>query len=251
MKRRIKIVWAVVFAGVLMSSCGGKRASQMEDKPNIGTSTAIDGDSTLYGLACDGCSDSVLVFLPGKGGDPVTYDIIDAFALRRVIGRPKTGDWVAVVLNKEDSLKADMVINLDELKGQWVQLLAPVLRKKPVREGLEEEEQEEMDSLLHERLKPVEIGFALKRHYVAQPIGMLYAMTAKEDDPVVFPTPKRYMEWHVFNGRLVLKVRPTKEDSLQNRLEVCDTAEFLMLTRDSLRLRFKDGEKGYYRKIGK
>ena len=90
----------------------------------------------------------------------------------------------------------------------------------------------------------MEIGFALKRHYVAQPIGMLYAMTAKEDDPVVFPTPKRYMEWHVFNGRLVLKVRPTKEDSLKNRLEVCDTAEFLMLTRDSLRLRFKDGEKG-------
>ena len=47
------------------------------EKPdgNVGTSTKIEGDSTRYGLACEGCTDSVLVFLPGTGGDPVTYNI--------------------------------------------------------------------------------------------------------------------------------------------------------------------------------
>ena len=118
------------------------------------------------------------------GGDPVTYNIVEAFMHRRVIGRPKTGDWVAVVLNGEDSLKADMVINLDELKGQWVQWVAPTLRKNPMTEVLEEAVQEEMDSLLRERLKPVEMGFALKRHYEAQPIGLRHALSARDDDPV-------------------------------------------------------------------
>lgn len=247
---RKSVLCLVVAMASLLAACGGKPSSGEKPDGNVGTSTKIEGDSTRYGLACEGCTDSVLVFLPGTGGDPVTYNIVEAFMHRRVIGRPKTGDWVAVVLNGEDSLKADMVINLDELKGQWVQWVAPTLRKNPMTEGLEEAVQEEMDSLLRERLKPVEMGFALKRHYAAQPIGLLHALTSSDDDPVKFPVPKRYMEWHVFNGRLVLKIRPTKEDSLHHRLEVCDTADFLLLTRDSLRLRFKDGEKGYSRKNG-
>lgn len=247
---RKSVLWLAMATACLLAGCGGKPSPSEQPDGNVGTSTKIEGDSTRYGLACEGCTDSVLVFLPGTGGDPVTYDIVDAFMHSRVIGRPKTGDWVAVVLNGEDSLKADMVINLDELKGQWVQWVAPTLRKKPMAEGLTEEVQEEIDSLLRERLKPVEIGFALKRHYAAQPIGLLHSLSSSDDDPVEFPIPKRYSEWHVFNGRLILKIRPTKEDSLKNRLEIGDTAEFLLLSRDSLRLRFKDGEKGYSRKNG-
>ncbi len=250
MKRTNRMVLLLMFAGMLIGACS-KQPPRKEDEPSVGTSTKIEGDSMLYGLACEGCTDSVLVFLPGTGGDPVTFDIIDATLQHKVIGRPKTGDWTAVVLNRENRKKADMVINLDELKGQWVSLVAPTLRHAPTALVDGEEEQAEFDSLLQERLKPIEMGFALKRHYVAQPIGTVRAMSTREDDPVVFPQPRRYMEWHVYNGLLVLKVRPTHEDSLKNRLNVCDTAEFLMLTRDSLRLRFKDGDKGYYRKSEK
>lgn len=104
-------------------TCACSSPPKQSDDTNIGTSTKIEGDSTLYGLACEGCTDSVLVFLPGSGGDPVTYDIIDATLQGRVIGKPKTGDWVAVVLDSSNPKKGDMVINLDELKGQWVELV--------------------------------------------------------------------------------------------------------------------------------
>lgn len=246
MKMRVYL-W-IIMAACLTAGCGEKIKRTGDPDANIGTNTKIAGDSTLYGLACEGCTDSVLVFLPGSGGDPVAYDILEATLHHRVIGRPKTGDWVAVLPDKEEKGKANMVINLDELKGQWVQMVAPTLRSIPIDDNLDESEQREIDSLLAERMKPVEIGFTLKRHYVAQPIGMFRQMQAKENDPVVFPVPRRYMEWHVFNGRLIMKVRPMREDTLNGHLEICDTAELLLLTRDSLRLRFNDGEKGYHRK---
>lgn len=244
----MKNILRTLLAALLIASCGGRDAKQSDDNPNVGTSTKIAGDSTLYGLACEGCTDSVLVFLPGTGGDPVVYNIIDATERHHVIGRPATGDWVAVVLNAADKQKADLVVNLDELKGQWVQLVSPTLRHNVDDELLSDDERAERDSILQERLKPIEMGFALKRHYVAQAIGTMRAMRQSDDDPVVFPMPKRYVEWHIFNGRLVLKQRPTKEDSLRKRLNVCDTADLLLLTRDSLRLRFSDGEQGYHRK---
>ena len=67
MRNNILLLIAAIL--VLFSGCGTKE----EQKPEktIGLSTNIEGDSTLYGLACDGCTDSVLVFLSGKGGDPV------------------------------------------------------------------------------------------------------------------------------------------------------------------------------------
>ena len=61
-----------------MTACGSKQPK--EDKvPNdaISMYKSIPGDSALYGLACDGCTDSILVFLPYSGGDPDTFDIIN------------------------------------------------------------------------------------------------------------------------------------------------------------------------------
>ena len=243
----------IIFAvGILVStSCRNKTE---EPKKTVGTSTKIKGDSTLYGLACDGCTDSVLVFLSGQGGDPVNYNIIDASKNRKVIGRPQVGDWVCLIVNGTDKKKADLVINLDRLKGTWVNLEKPWLRKRldaPSLGNMDAETKHRIDSMIKIQLKPVEIGFALRRHYEARPVGLEYSRNKNQDNPVVYPTPKFYTEWHIFNGKLVLTegaLRMGNQRKVKTKYK-SDTVEIVMMLRDSLRIRYKDGkEKGFYRK---
>lgn len=243
----------IIFAvGILVSmSCSNKTE---EPKKTVGTSTKIKGDSTLYGLACDGCTDSVLVFLSGQGGDPVNYNIIDASKNRKVIGRPHVGDWVCLIVNGTDKKKADLVINLDRLKGTWVNLEKPWLRKRldaPSLGNMDAETKHRIDSMIKIQLKPVEIGFALRRHYEARPVGLEYSRNKNQDNPVVYPTPKFYTEWHIFNGKLVLTegaLRMGNQRKVKTKYK-SDTVEIVMMLRDSLRIRYKDGkEKGFYRK---
>jgi len=250
MKHFVLFIATIASLVCIGCSSGNKKA---EEAKTVGTSTSIDGDSTLYGLACDGCTDSVLVFLPGKGGDPVTYDIINATMKHRVIGKPKVGDWVAVILNGENPRKADMVIDLDELKGTWVELVKPTRREQVAALDLDEEAKHIQDSIGESLMKPVEIGFSLKRHYTAQPFGRRFRNTASDvESPVIFPSPKFYTEWHVINGKLVLsiseRVRLEHSDSTKMMVVGHDTVDFILMTKDSLRLKFKDGERGYYRK---
>ena len=235
----------ILLAILLMAACKNEKKEVLP----IGLNTKIEGDSTLYGLACDGCTDSVLVFLSGKGGDPVTYDIIDAMREHHVIGRPHVGDWVAVLIDPEDSTKASMVINLDELKGTWTQKKTPILKERIQDFELSDEEQAKIDSSMRKLLQPVDVGFALKRHYTATPIGVLRRSRTNEDSPVIMPILKFYVEWHVFNGQLVLKERKMAEvEGKRTFVENFDTASFVMMTSDSLVLRFKDGEQSYSRK---
>lgn len=236
---------------MVSTSCSNKTE---EPKKTVGTSTKIKGDSTLYGLACDGCTDSVLVFLSGQGGDPVNYNIIDASKNRKVIGRPQVGDWVCLIVNGTDKKKADLVINLDRLKGTWVNLEKPWLRKRldaPSLGNMDAETKHRIDSMIKIQLKPVEIGFALRRHYAARPVGMEYSRNKNQDNPVVYPTPKFYTEWHIFNGKLVLTegaLRMGNQRKVKTKYK-SDTVEIVMMLRDSLRIRYKDGkEKGFYRK---
>ncbi|MBR1400341.1 MAG: hypothetical protein IJ562_01975 [Prevotella sp.] len=250
MKQFVLFIGAI--AAFVCVGCSSRNQAPEENK-TVGTSTSIEGDSTLYGLACDGCTDSVLVFLPGKGGDPVTYDIINATMKRRIIGKPKVGDWVAVILNGENPRKADMVIDLDELKGTWVELVMPTKREQIATLDVDPEAKRIQDSIVASLMKPIEIGFSLKRHYTAQPFGRRYRnTTSDEESPVVFPTPKFYTEWHVINGKLVLsiseRVRMEHGDSTKMMVVGHDTIDFVLMTKDSLRLKFKDGERGFYRK---
>ncbi len=243
----------IIFAVAILvgTSCSNKTE---EPKKTVGTSTKIKGDSTLYGLACDGCTDSVLVFLSGQGGDPVNYNIIDASKNRKVIGRPQVGDWVCLIVNGTDKKKADLVINLDRLKGTWVNLEKPWLRKRldaPSLGNMDAETKHRIDSMIKIQLKPVEIGFALRRHYEARPVGLEYSRNKNQDNPVVYPTPKFYTEWHIFNGKLVLTegaLRMGNQRKVKTKYK-SDTVEIVMMLRDSLRIRYKDGkEKGFYRK---
>ena len=69
MKKSILFLFSTI---LMMSACGSKQQPPQEDVANdaISMQKNLPGDSALYGLACDGCTDSVLVFLPYSGGDP-------------------------------------------------------------------------------------------------------------------------------------------------------------------------------------
>ena len=238
-------------AAIISMACGNNGGPGPEEEKSVGTSTHIEGDSTVYGLACYGCTDTVLVFLPGRGGDPVVYNILEATKDGRVIGHPTVGDWVAVIVNGTDTTKADMVIDLDQLKGTWVSLVSPILRERIEHDYETAEGQAHEDSLLKELMQPVEMGFSLKQHYTAQAVGRRLAARTSDDSPVILPTPRNYTEWHVINGQLVLTATdPQEQNGVKNAAKKMDndTADFILMTHDSLRLRFRDGERGYYRK---
>ena len=76
----------------------------------------IKGDSMIYGLVCDGTTDSVIVLWPFSG-DPVIYDCIDAHDSHRIIGKPSIGDWVGIIRDSIDTTVVAMAIDLDQLKG--------------------------------------------------------------------------------------------------------------------------------------
>ena len=210
----------------------------------------MPGDSTVYGLACDGCNDTILVFLPRQGGDPDTFNILNASKNHQVFGRPMIGDLVGVLTNRENQKVADKVINIEQLKGKWCYMVEPKLREiagMPL-SRLQGEQREEMDSMLREMLQPREFGFEIKSDYTARPIGMIRSMTSDEESPVVYPPLKRYREWRIFNGRLILS--EGARDSLGNiTVTNTDTAQLVLLHRDTLVLRFNEGEQGYYRKV--
>jgi len=246
----ILLLTMAVFA---IASCGNKAEQDTKFNDSLGTTERAVGDSTLYGLACEGCTDSVLVFLSFDGGDPVTYDIINATKHKRIIGQLETGDWVGVVLNPIDKKKADMVIDLDQLKGTWVYKAMPKMRNKENDANviMTSEEKAEQDSLLKAAMTPREQGFSLKRSYVAEPVGVGWQNGNEEDSPVIYPELKMYNEWHVYNGKLLLtanKMSPQENKKKMSGKIATDTVEFVFMIKDSLQLRFKDGIRSYYRK---
>jgi hypothetical protein len=246
-----KVFWLAAVAALTMTiaACGSKESKQTDDNEAISTKQNLPGDSTVYGLACDGCNDTILVFLPRYGGDPDTFNILGASKAQKVFGRPKIGDKMAVVVNHNNPKVADMVIDLEELKGEWCYVVKPQLRR---RADLSQEAQQRFlkeapDSLISELMQPREYGVEIKSENTARPIGFVHAMTSDEESPVVYPQLKRYREWHIFNGLLVLS--ETKRDTTGVQTVInSDTAQFVLLRRDTLVLRFEDGEQGYYRK---
>ncbi|MCD8291465.1 MAG: lipocalin family protein [Prevotella sp.] len=246
MKKLIPFI--ILFIAITTISCGNKTTNKtILQNDSISSSTKVEGDSTLYGLACEGCTDSVLIFLSFDGGDPITYDIIKAVQKHKILGRMTTGDWIAVVLNPNDSTVADEVINLDQLKGNWVYKAMPEPRNGIKKELSSKNIDEDVDSIIQSQMKPNEQGFALKRNNVAEPIGKIYRN--QDNSPVVYPEIKSYSEWRIYNGALILSQKKAvrKGNKITTVLEN-DTVEITFLRKDSLRLKFSDGTRGYYRK---
>lgn len=246
MKKTLFISAITATAILALSACGGKSTKgNNNDNPQDSMAYSImkkeKGDSTLYGLACDGCSDSVVVFLPFEGGDPVTYEIIDARRMGKIFGRPKIGDKLALMVNPEDKEEASLVIDLDELKGSWCNTFMPKFRdleKMPAR--LRRRMMADMpDSIKNKFLVPKEFGFEINGSNTINPIGNVrHAETSDEMSPVEYPKQKRYSEWRIYNGHLLLA---TKKHGI-------DTTDIITLSPDTLVLKFKDRVQGYYRK---
>ena len=243
-----KIIFAV------MAVMGIAACQQKSPSPESGTMPAHQnepGDSTRYGLACDGCTDSILILLPIEGGDPDTFDIIHANQQHLIYGRPRIGDEMAVILNPDDKEEALMVINMERLRGEWCYQVTPTFRNL---ENMPKKMQRRMmeripDSVKERLLVPREYGIRLKRNHLAQSIGAYRNSAGSEMSPVEYPKLRRYASWRLFNGRLVLETDTTRlsKDSEKRTLEH-DTADILLLVHDSLILRFKDHEQSYYRK---
>ena len=248
-----KAVILLAIGAILTIACSSKKQHPMHSATEaISLFKNLEGDSALYGLACDGCTDSVLVFLPYSGGDPDTFDIIDAFQQRRIYGRLHIGDEVAVILNPEDSAEAVKVFNMEELKGTWCYMVSPTMRHI---DNMPRRMQRRMmeripDSIKEQMLVPREYSLRLKRDNTVQVRVGQYRQTTTDDmSPVEYPKAKRYTEWHLYNGHLILKADTIAGFSQEGDKPETDTVTIELLFNDSLVLRFPDHTQSYYRKI--
>jgi hypothetical protein len=184
---------------LLTIACGSNQQPTVTDVADdaISLKKNLPGDSALYGLACYGCTDSVLVFLPYSGGDPDTFDIINAFLQHRIYGRPRIGDELAVTVNPEDRDEALSVVNMEMLKGEWCYQVLPQLRTlESMHKRMQRRMIERMpDSLRQLMMTPREYSLRLKRDYTASARGGMRRRTTTDDmSPVEYPSIKRYTD---------------------------------------------------------
>ena len=232
---------------VLFGACHS--GTQKEENSSVYNEiTTLKGDTTIYGLACDGCTDSILVYLPFNGGDPDTIDILNARVQRKVFGRPDVGDEVAFVLNASNKKVADLVINIDRLKGSWCYQVTPKLRRRlgASADSVVQLPPDFPDSLRKKWFQPLEYGMELQRDNQVRPIGT--RQRGKEQQgPVEYPEMKRYREWHIYNGHLLL-METRRDTAGTTKVLSTDTADIIVMRHDTLLLRFANHEQGYYRK---
>ena len=113
------LIFATICALTMLSSC-----SQTKENDNQVESSEVDSllndDATIYGLACDGCNDTIVVFLTldYDGGDPDTLNVLDATRQHLVFGNIRIGDKLAIVRDEQDSTRARMLVDLDNLMGE-------------------------------------------------------------------------------------------------------------------------------------
>lgn len=234
---------------LLLVGCFGRRGMG-DDGEAIDKSQKLPGDNMIYGLACDGCTDSVIVFLPNEGGDPVTYQIIGAMTKHQVFGHPEVGDWVGLMLNPKDSTEATLVIDLDQLKGTWTYEVMPTIRERATKSA-QEISAELSDSMRALLFVPREYGFTLKRHHAASSVGNVFkGNSLTHEDLVEYPPVPRYTGWHTWNGKLIL-TRDTVDVISKKRLSEKqiqrDTMSFVYMKEDSLTLRANGKTIGFHR----
>ncbi|MBO4826486.1 MAG: hypothetical protein J5506_04530 [Prevotella sp.] len=252
MKSRTSFIFLAAWA-VAVSCSGGMEKNQPEDTETSEPAIVLEGDSTIYGMACEGTSDSLLVFLPDSGGNPVSYDILQARIERRIVGRITTGDNLALLLNDDSAGTVRSIIDIDQLKGSWAYMVMPQLKERfknmPARK--DGPSQAVLDSMLNRLMVPREYGMKLLRDNTVERIGSNTRRQRNENSPVEYPRQPRYTEWHIWNGKLIFTAGNINMPEINERYkhEVShDTADIVFLRKDSLQLRFADGIRSYYRK---
>ena len=215
------------------------------------------GDSTIYGLVCSGCTDSVLVFLPDRGGDPIYLNIINAYRAHRIFGYPEVGDKIALLLNPQDSTEVMVAIDIDQLRGTWVYQEMPYFKFQDnseeidsIRKTVSKEALQRMDSVLQTMMVPREYGYTFKRDFTIMPVGgPPRTKSLGENSPVEYPPLIRYHDWHIHNGKIIFSSGGIKINEKNTNAEtsplVNDTAEFVILLRDTMAIRFGDTVRGF------
>ena len=257
--RKITYIANLLLILSLVVALGGCRKRGLNSSDNADTpfvfepEVEIKGDSMLYGLSCDGSSDSVIVLWPFKG-DPISYNCIDAKRQGRIIGKPQIGDWVGIMINPEDTTEAVFVINLDQLKGTWTYPVLPVMKElSQMSKRMQHRMMENLnDSIKQTYFIPREYGFTLKRSHNAQAVGRIMRSNSLEDDsPVQYPEVRNYRKWYMHNGRLLLvsydPIMPGQEEGKRPEV-LMDTLDFVYMDNDSLILRQHGIRYGFHRK---
>ncbi len=264
MKKSFYLVIAISI--ILFAACGGKKDMKENPEAQGNDSTAFADDETIYGLACEGTTDSVVWLLPLDASDPIKFDILNAHLSHKVFGKIKTGDNIAVVVNPGDSTVADMVIDIEQLKGTWCYVVMPTLKDA---DKMTKREQAEIlrhmpDSVKDILFVPREYGFTLKRNNQASPVGMVIQTgTQEEESPVVYAEVARYSSWHILNGKLVLTQKTSQmpaepqdtiaegdenaPQTINRQVVKNDTADIVFMLGDSLVLQFGKQKQSYYR----
>lgn len=248
-------IFVAIFIVITIVSC--KR--QAADTTNINDPFAGDyrmaDDSTVYGLACKGSSDDAILLLPADGSDPVRYDIVLATRRNKVLGSINTGDRIALVPNKKHANVADMVINLDELKGVWCYMVMPQMRQDSYeQEQVQDRTKDSMaDSLAHSLFVPLEYGFWLKSQGEAASVGYIRELnTLVDESPVTYPSLDYFIKWQIWNGKFILasgKPKYDKDNTVDGYTDIrYDTCSIDFLSHDSLALTDRNGTRCYYRK---
>ncbi len=237
-----KITTFFILTGILLfAACGSKDAPLTDE-----VKKSADADKMIYGLACDGCSDSVIVFMPFSLGDslsypdPISLNIVKAMRDKQVFGHPEIGDWVGVMINPDNSKEATMVVDLDQLKGTWTYQVMPKLKQMATKSE-SQIEAELTDSMREILFIPREYGFSLKRHHQAAAVGFVYKGNDLEGESIVeYPVVPTYTTWYTHNGKLILvgDTLDAKRKRLPDLKVKRDTAEFVFMQEDSLVLRF-------------
>lgn len=252
----LSFITSVAIVAAIVSCSSGKGQKAGEEQPE--QLQRLTGDRTIYGLACEGCTDSVIVLLPEDDSDPITFDCIKAFRRHKVQGRMKVGDWIAVVPNTKDSLVADLAIDLEELKGIWCYVVMPTLKDAS---SMTKQQQAQAIAAMSDSLKelyfvPREYGFYLKRQWICQSVGYVSQQNSLEDEsPVVYPALSYFTGWRIWNGKLItISGQPEmkKDKKGQNVMTVVnerqDTCDIDYLLGDSLVLSSDGISRSYYRK---
>lgn len=213
--------------------------------PNTQNATS-EKDSTVYGLACDGCNDTTVIYLPlpYNDCDPDTLNILEASRQGHVYGELRIGDKLAIIRNHQDTTVADLVISTDALQGEWCFRVRPTMRQRP--DGSHLQLNDSLRQLLQvER----EYGFIIKPDSMVFSKGFGNApQTSDDESDIVYPTPRRYRRWFVSNGQLLLA--EAKLDSVGTLKTITvDTTSFVRLNADTMVLRFANGDHEYYRKV--
>lgn len=252
MSHKLVFIFCLFFSSlVALVSCNTK---EMKDAEKPAYTVRLQGDSAVYGLACDGCNDTIVVVLPEDNSDPVTYNIMEAKRRKRVLGKVQIGDRLCIVLNKKNKKKADVVVDIDKLAGIWCYIVMPKMRDAG---QMSAKAQARMmnnmsDSLKETYLIPREYGFYLKRDWIASSVGYVDDNNAlAQESPVEYPPLGYFTAWHLWNGMLVITSgTPSSKNngqidvkSLQN-----DTCSIDYLYGDSLVLSSDGISRSYYRK---